>query len=68
MDKTPYENLWIPPFPSDGGSALVVLEYYHKDNDKKRENNTNPYLEAHHILKDELLNVLQKSMMIFMLN
>ena len=60
LDKTPYENLWIPPAPSDAGSAIgCALEYYHKDNDKKRENNTNPYLGPSYS-KDELLNAFTK--------
>ena len=46
--------------PSDAGSAIGCgLEYYHKDNDKKRENNTNPYLGPSYS-KDELLNVFTK--------
>ena len=37
----------------------MCLEYYHKDNDKKRENNTNPYLGPSYS-KDELLNAFTK--------
>lgn len=44
--NTNYENLWIPPAPSDAGSAIGCALYYHyiKNSESKRIQNTNPYL------------------------
>tara|TARA_B100000900_G_scaffold158412_1_gene134631 strand:+ start:3524 stop:5236 length:1713 start_codon:yes stop_codon:yes gene_type:complete len=45
LDKTPYKNIWIPPAPSDAGSAVgCALEYYYKENDEPRKVNTSPFL------------------------
>ena len=44
--KTKFENLWIPPAPSDAGSAIgVSLHFYYvNENPKQRVINTNPFL------------------------
>jgi len=44
--KTKFENLWVPPAPSDAGSAIgVCLHFYYKNEQtKQRVINTNPFL------------------------
>ena len=44
QNKTPFKNIWIPPAPSDAGSAIGAALYYwnHITNDRK-ENKT-PFL------------------------
>lgn len=43
--NTPYKNVYVPPAPSDAGSAIgCALYVYHKDVTKSRVENTNPYL------------------------
>tara|TARA_Y100001937_G_scaffold126321_1_gene195300 strand:- start:6 stop:1718 length:1713 start_codon:yes stop_codon:yes gene_type:complete len=60
LTKTKYENLWIPPAPSDAGSAIgCALEYYHRNHDKRREDNTNPFLGPAYS-KDEILSTFSK--------
>ncbi len=60
LKRTPYKNLWIPPAPSDAGSAIgCALEYYHSKNDKPRVVNTTPYLGPSYT-KDEILTSLEK--------
>lgn len=46
LEKTNYKKLWIPPAPSDAGSAIgCALYYYYDQNPKvKRVNNSYPYL------------------------
>jgi carbamoyltransferase len=46
LDLTSYTNLWIPPAPSDAGSAIgCALDYYYSTTDEyKRLDNKNPYL------------------------
>ena len=45
-DLTPFKQLWIPPAPSDAGSAIGAGLYYwyNEMNNKVRVPNTNPYL------------------------
>jgi carbamoyltransferase len=60
LKRTPYKNLWIPPAPSDAGSAIgCALEYYHSKNDNPRVVNTTPYLGPSYT-KDEILTSLEK--------
>ncbi len=60
LKRTPYKNLWIPPAPSDAGSAIgCALEYYHSKNDEPRTVNTTPYLGPSYT-KDEILTSLKK--------
>jgi carbamoyltransferase len=44
--ESPYKQLWIPPAPSDAGSAIgCALEYYYTHTENvSRVDNTNPYL------------------------
>lgn len=44
--KTKFENIWIPPAPSDAGSAIGCgLRYYYTENlSSSRKDNTNPFL------------------------
>lgn len=43
--NTPYKNVYVPPAPSDAGSAIGCALYsYYKDVSHKRVDNTNPYL------------------------
>jgi len=58
-DKTPYKQLWIPPAPSDAGSAIgCALEYYYTHSENKdRIDNTSPYLgpwNSNDEIKEEL--------------
>ena len=45
-DMTPFKGLWIPPAPSDAGSAIgsALYYWYNELNNKQRVTNTNPYL------------------------
>ena len=44
QSKTPFKNIWIPPAPSDAGSAIGAALYYwnHITNDRKQ--NKSPFL------------------------
>ena len=46
LEKTNYKKLWIPPAPSDAGSAIGcgLYYYYQKNPTTQRVNNSNPYL------------------------
>lgn len=46
LELTDFTRLWIPPAPSDAGSAIgCALHYYYNQNeDVDRVENTNPYL------------------------
>ncbi len=45
-ELTPFKGIWIPPAPSDAGSAIgsALYYWYNELNNKKRVINTNPYL------------------------
>lgn len=58
-NETPYKQLWIPPAPSDAGSAIgCALEYYYTNSKIKHKiDNTNPYLgpwNSNDEIKEEL--------------
>jgi carbamoyltransferase len=58
-NETPYKQLWIPPAPSDAGSAIgCALEYYYTHTENTiRVDNTNPYLgpwNSNDEIKEEL--------------
>ena len=58
--NTPYKNVYVPPAPSDAGSAIGCALYeYYKDPIKQRVENTNPYLGPHYHNAD-YLNVIHK--------
>jgi len=44
--ETPFENIWIPPAPSDAGSAIgaALFVYYHMNPNSERIDNTSPFL------------------------
>ena len=46
LEQSNFKNLWIPPAPSDAGSAIgVALHVYYENNgNEKRQDNSNPYL------------------------
>ena len=45
IDKTNYKQVWIPPAPSDSGSAIgCALYYYYNNTNSNRIDNSNPYL------------------------
>ena len=61
LKRTPYKNIWIPPAPSDAGSAIgCALEYYYnKNNDELRKINTSPYLGPSYN-KNDIFSALEK--------
>ena len=45
LENTRFKNVWIPPAPSDAGSAIgAILAYYYNRTNKKRIRNESPYL------------------------
>jgi carbamoyltransferase len=61
LTNTGYKQLWIPPAPSDAGSAIgCALNYYYTHNPSaNRVINTNPYLgtfNTNHEIETELKN------------
>jgi len=53
LEKTRFDNLWIPPAPSDAGSAIgCALEYFYLNNSSLRKDNSNPYLGPSYRRKD----------------
>ena len=62
LTYTDYKNLWIPPAPSDAGSAIgcALYYYYSTNNDGERIDNTNPYLGPSYNKED-----IQKSLDLF---
>ncbi len=54
-EKTKFQNIWIPPAPSDAGSSIgVALESFYKGIDIDRHDNTNPYLGPDYSKQDML--------------
>ena len=54
-EKTKFQNIWIPPAPSDAGSSIgVALESFYKGIDIDRHDNTNPYLGPDYSKQDIL--------------
>ena len=44
QDRTPFKNIWIPPAPSDAGSAIgAALNYWNHITNDRKENKT-PFL------------------------
>ena len=50
LGKTNFKNVWIPPAPSDAGSAIgaALHVYYENVGNGERPNNTSPYLGPHY--------------------
>ena len=60
LEKTSFNNLWIPPAPSDAGSSIgSALLYFYNNNKVLRKTNTNPFLGPEYTKKD-YLEVLEK--------
>ena len=60
LEKTSYNNLWIPPAPSDSGSSIgCSLSYYYDNNTSLRKINTNPYLGPGYS-KDSIKHTIDK--------
>jgi carbamoyltransferase len=60
LEKSKFDNLWIPPAPSDAGSAIgCALEYYYSNNTTLRKTNTTPYLGPKYTRK-EYSDILEK--------
>lgn len=60
LDKTEYKKVWIPPAPSDAGSAIgaALFYYYTETNSKERPENTTPFLGPYYS-NEEVLKVLE---------
>ena len=53
LGKSNFKNIWIPPAPSDAGSAIgAALNLYHVRNGKYRPDNKTPYLGPHYTNDD----------------
>jgi carbamoyltransferase len=53
LEKTNFKNVWIPPAPSDAGSAIgAALHVYYNNGGKNKVNNTSPYLGPHYTNED----------------
>ena len=60
LKRTNFKNLYIPPAPSDAGSAIGCgLDYYYKSKDNVRIKNSNPYLGPMYS-KDEIFETTEK--------
>ena len=61
LEKSNFNNLWIPPAPSDSGSAIgSALHYYYLNHPTSlRKDNTNPFLGPSYTRKD-YADVLKK--------
>ena len=54
-EKTKFQNIWIPPAPSDAGSCIgAALNEVYKNKDIKRIVNTNPFLGPLYTKEDNL--------------
>ena len=53
LDKSNFKNLWIPPAPSDAGSAIgAALHVYFEMGGTQQVDNTTPYLGPHYTNED----------------
>jgi len=60
LDKSNFKNVWIPPAPSDAGSAIgAALHVYFEVGGKEKVDNKNPFLGPHYT-NDDVENVLQE--------
>ena len=51
--QTPYKNVYVPPAPSDAGSAIgCALYVYYKTSLTKRVDNSNPFLGPSYVAAD----------------
>ena len=61
LEKTNFKNVWIPPAPSDAGSAIgaALHVYYENIGNTNRVSNNSPYLGPHYSNK-EVENALEE--------
>jgi len=61
IKKSNFKNLWIPPAPSDAGSAIgaALHVYYENIGNVNRPDNTNPYLGPY-TQNDEIEQILEE--------
>ena len=53
LSKSNFKNLWIPPAPSDAGSAIgAALHLYHYNGGTQRPDNPSPYLGPYYSTED----------------
>ena len=54
LEKSNFKNVWIPPAPSDAGSAIgaALHVYYENLGKEKRPDNSSPYLGPHYTNED----------------
>ena len=53
LTKSNFKNVWIPPAPSDAGSAIgAALHVYFENGGTKRQDNKSPYLGPHYTNAD----------------
>ena len=53
LEKSNFKNVWIPPAPSDAGSAIgAALHVYFENGGTKRVDNTSPYLGPYYSNED----------------
>jgi carbamoyltransferase len=52
--ETPYKNVYVPPAPSDAGSAIgcALFVYYQSNPTQKRVENSNPFLGPSYVAAD----------------
>ena len=71
LTKSNFKNVWIPPAPSDAGSAIgAALHVYYERGGDKKENNTSPYLGPHYTNDDveKVLNEMETDVWFTKLN
>jgi carbamoyltransferase len=56
-DNTPFKNIWIPPAPSDAGSAIgAALNYWNHITNDRKENKT-PFLGPEETINETLFSI-----------
>ena len=59
LKRTKFKNLYIPPAPSDAGSAIGCALHYHYSKSKDRVDNSYPFLGPS-VTTDTILSTLEK--------
>ena len=61
LKRTKFKNLYIPPAPSDAGSAIgcALNQWYNVEKNTERKNNTNPFLGPIYS-KEDIFKSLEK--------
>ena len=59
LKRTKFKNIYIPPAPSDAGSAIGCALHYHYSKSKKRIDNSYPFLGPN-LSTDDILSALKK--------